>query len=144
MGRPAVKGTVDKTARPIRTSMINQSADNAQTSVGIAFLEEERIGREVPVKFYLARMMGILLPAFEPLQTLFERLVADTLGVLHYLIVVLLTHDFHNNQILEFCLFPHFGVLKEHPLPDIMQQRFSVADRFHNVVRSANILQHFQ
>ena len=134
MGRPAVKGTVDKTARPIRTSMINQSADNAQTSVGIAFLEEERIGREVPVKFYLARMMGILLPAF------------DTLGVLHYLIVVLLTHDFHNNQILEFCLFPHFGVLfqKEHPLPDIMQQRFSVADRFHNVVRSANILQHFQ
>ena len=97
MGRPAVKGAVDKTARPIRTSMINQSADNAQTSVGIAFLEEERIGREVPVKFYLARMMGILLPAFEPLQTLFERLVADTLGVLHYLIVVLLTHDFHNN-----------------------------------------------
>ena len=63
MGRPAVKGTVDKTARPIRTSMINQSADNAQTPVGIAFLEEERIGREVPVKFDLARMMGILLTA---------------------------------------------------------------------------------
>ena len=99
MGRPAVKGAVDKTARPIRTSMINQSADKAQTPVGIAFLEEVRIGREVPVKFYLARMMGILLPAFEPLQ----RLVADTLGVLHYLIVVLLTHDFHNNQILYVC-----------------------------------------
>ena len=96
MGRPAVKGAVDKTARPIRTSMINQSADNAQTSVGIAFLEEERIGREVPVKFYLARMMGILLPAFEPFQTLVERLVVDTFGILHYFIVVLLTHDFHN------------------------------------------------
>lgn len=146
MGRPAVKGAVDKTARPIRAAVVNQSADNAQTPVGIAFLEEERIGREVPVKFDLARMMGILLTAFEALQTFPKRAVADALGVLHYLIVVLLTHDFHNNQILEFCLFPHFGVLfqKEHPLPDIMQQRFSVADRFHNVVRSANILQHFQ
>ena len=89
MGRPAVKGTVDKTARPIRTSMINQSAD------GIAFLEEERIGREVPVKFDLARMMGILLTAFEALQTFPKRAVADAFGVLHYLIVVLLTHDFH-------------------------------------------------
>ena len=92
MGRPAVKGTVDKTARPIRTSMINQSADNAQTPVGIAFLEEERI---VPVKFDLARMMGILLTAFEALQTFPKRAVADAFGVLHYLIVVLLTHDFH-------------------------------------------------
>ena len=131
MGRPAVKGTVDKTARPIRTSMINQSADNAQTPVGIAFLEEERIGRKVPVKFDLARMMGILLTAFESLQTLPERAVADAFGVLHYLIVVLLTHDFHNNQILEFCLFPHFGVLlfqKDDPLSDIPQQRLSVAD----------------
>ena len=144
MGRPAVKGTVDKTARPIRTSMINQSADNAQTPVGIAFLEEERIGREVPVKFDLARMMGILLTAFEALQTFPKRAVADAFGVLHYLIVVLLTHDFHKAGFLG--LFPHSGVLfqKEHPLPDIMQQRFSVADRFHNVVRSANILQHFQ
>lgn len=95
VGRPAVKGTVDKTARPIRTSMINQSADNAQTPVGIAFLEEERIGREVPVKFDLARMMGILLTAFEALQTFPKRAVADAFGVLHYLIVVLLTHDFH-------------------------------------------------
>ena len=95
MGRPAVKGTVDKTARPIRTSMINQSADNAQTPVGIAFLEDERIGREVPVKFDLARMMGILLTAFEALQTFPKRAVADAFGVLHYLIVVLLTHDFH-------------------------------------------------
>ena len=85
MGRPAVKGTVDKTARPIRTSMINQSADNAQTPVGIAFLEEERIGR----------MMGILLTALEALQTFPKRAVADAFGVLHYLIVVLLTHDFH-------------------------------------------------
>ena len=97
MGRPAVKGTVDKTARPIRTSMINQSADNAQTPVGIAFLEEERIGREVPVKFDLARMIGILLTAFEALQTFPKRAVADAFGVLHYLIVVLLTHDFHNS-----------------------------------------------
>ena len=95
VGRPAVKGTVDKTARPIRTSMINQSADNAQTPVGIAFLEEERIGREVPVKFDLARMIGILLTAFEALQTFPKRAVADAFGVLHYLIVVLLTHDFH-------------------------------------------------
>ena len=77
--------------------MINQSADNAQTPVGIAFLEEERIGREVPVKFDLARMMGILLPPFEPFQTLVERLVADTFGVLHYLVVMFLTHDFHKD-----------------------------------------------
>ena len=100
MGRPAVKGAVNKTARPIRAAVVNQSADNAQTPVGIAFLEEERIGREVPVKFDLARMMGILLPAFEPFQTLVlqtfpKRAVADAFGVLHYLIVVLLTHDFH-------------------------------------------------
>ncbi len=95
MGRPAVKGAVDKTARSIRLSVINQSADNAQTPVGIAFLEEERIGREVPVKFDLARMMGILLTAFEALQTFPKRAVADAFGVLHYLIVVLLTHDFH-------------------------------------------------
>ena len=146
VSHPAVKRLVDEATRPIRAAVVNQPADNAHAAVGIALLEEERIGREVPVKFDLARMMGILLAAFEALQTLFERLVADTLGVLHYLIVVLLTHDFHNNQILEFCLFPHFGVLfqKDDPLPDIMQQRFSVANRFHNVVHSANILQHFQ
>ena len=99
MSPPAVKRLpVDETMRQVRTAVIDQSADNAHAAVGIALLEEERIGREVPVKFYLARMMGILLPAFEPLQTLFERLVANTLGVLHYLIAVLLTHDFHNNQ----------------------------------------------
>ena len=146
MGRPAVKGTVDKTARPIRTSMINQSADNAQTPVGIAFFEEERIGCKIAVQFDFTWERRMPLPLPELFQTLLKRLVADAFGILHYLIVVLLTHDFHNNQILEFCLFPHFGVLfqKEHPLPDIMQQRFSVADRFHNVVRSANILQHFQ
>ena len=146
MSHPAVKRPVDETMRQVRAAVINQSADNAHAAVGIALFEEERIGCEVPAKFDLARTTGIPLPAFEALQTLFERLVADTLGVLHDLIAVLLTHDFHNNQILEFCLFPHFGVLfqKEHPLPDIMQQRFSVADRFHNVVRSANILQHFQ
>ena len=102
MGRPAVKGTVDKTARPIRTSMINQSADNAQTPVGIAFLEEERIGREVPVKFDLARAAGIPVPAFETLQALPEHIVADAFGVLHYLIVVLLTHDFHNVRFFKF------------------------------------------
>lgn len=37
-----------------------------------------------------------------------------------------------SNQILEFCLFPHFGVLlfqKDDPLSDIPQQRLSVADR---------------
>ena len=42
-------------------------------------------------------MMGILLPPFEPFQTLVERLVADTFGVLHYLVVMFLTHDFHNS-----------------------------------------------
>ena len=49
------------------------------------------------VKGCKARMMGILLPAFEPFQTLVERLVVDTFGILHYFIVVLLTHDFHNS-----------------------------------------------
>ena len=69
MGHPAMKRPVDKTMRPIRAAMIDQSA----------------------------RMMGILLPAFEPFQTLVERLVVDTFGILHYFIVVLLTHDFHNS-----------------------------------------------
>lgn len=91
--------------------MINQSADNAQTPVGIAFLEEERIGREVPVKFDLARMMGILLTAFEALQTFPKRAVADAFGVLHYLIVVLLTHDFIR---LDFrSISPFRGVVPE-------------------------------
>ena len=40
-------------------------------------------------------MMGILLTAFEALQTFPKRAVADAFGVLHYLIVVLLTHNFH-------------------------------------------------
>lgn len=121
MSHPTVKRLVDEATRPIRAAVVNQSADNAQTPVGIAFLEEERIGREVPVKFNLARMTEILFSAFEPLKTLKECFVADAFGVLHYLIVVLLTHDFHNNQILEFCLFPHFGVLfqKDDPLSDI-------------------------
>ena len=96
MGRPAVKGTVDKTARPIRAAVVNQPADNAQTPVGIALLEEERIGCEVPVKFDLARTTGIPLPKFESLKTLLERPVTDTLGILHYFIVVFLTYDFHN------------------------------------------------
>ena len=83
--------------RLIRAAVIDQSADEAQTPIGIAFLEKERIGREVPVKFDLARMIGIPFPAFKPLQTLPERPVADTLGILHYFIVVLLTYDFHNS-----------------------------------------------
>ena len=114
--------------------MINQSADNAQTPVGIAFLEEERIGREVPVKFDLARMMGILLTAFEALQTFPKRAVADAFGVLINRRIIIVSLSFQKGVLFQ----------KEHPLPDIMQQRFSVADRFHNVVRSANILQHFQ
>ena len=92
-----MKRSVDKTMRPIRAAMIDQSADNAQTPIGITLLEKERIRCEVLVKFDLARMMGILLPAFEPFQTLVERLVVDTFGILHYFIVVLLTHDFHNS-----------------------------------------------
>ncbi len=95
MGRPAVKRPVDETMRLIRTAVIDQSADNAQTAIGIALFEKERIGRKVPVKFDLARMMGILLKAFESLQTFPKRAVTDAFGVLHYLIVVLLTHDFH-------------------------------------------------
>ena len=95
MGHPAMKRPVDKTMRPIRAAMIDQSADNAQTPIGITLLEKERIRCEVLVKFDLARMMGILLTAFEALQTFPKRAVADAFGVLHYLIVVLLTHDFH-------------------------------------------------
>ena len=95
MSPPAVKRLVDETMRQVRAAVINQSADNAHAAVGITLLEEERIGREVPVKFDLARMMGILLTAFEALQTFPKRAVADAFGVLHYLIVVLLTHDFH-------------------------------------------------
>lgn len=92
-----MKRPVDKTMRPIRAAMIDQSADNAQTPIGITLLEKERIRCEVLVKFDLAQMMGILLPAFEPFQTLVERLVVDTFGILHYFIVVLLTYDFHNS-----------------------------------------------
>lgn len=50
--------------------VINKSADNAQTSVGIALLGEEQIGCEVPVKFDLARTTRIPFPAFEALQTM--------------------------------------------------------------------------
>ena len=95
-----MKRLVDETMRQVRAAVINQSADYAHAAVGIALFEEERIGCEVPVKFDLARTTGIPLPAFEALQTLSERLVADTFGVLHYLIVVFLTHDSHNVRYL--------------------------------------------
>ena len=96
MGRPAVKGAVDKTARPIRAAVVNQSADNAQTPVGIAFLEEERIGRKIAVQFDFTRVRGMLLPSPELFKTLLKRPIADAFGVLHYLVVMFLTHNFHN------------------------------------------------
>lgn len=76
-----MKRPVDEAMRLIRTAVIDQSADNAHAAVGIALLEEERIGREVPVKFDLAWMMGIPLPKFEALQTFPKRAVADAFGV---------------------------------------------------------------
>ena len=97
-----MKWLVDETMRLIRVAVIDQSANEAQTPVGIAFLEEVRIGREVPVKFDLARAAGIPVPAFETLQALPEHIVADAFGVLYYLVVVFLTHDFHNVRFFKF------------------------------------------
>lgn len=39
MGRPAVKGPVDETARPVRPAVVDQPADEAHPPVGVALLE---------------------------------------------------------------------------------------------------------
>ena len=95
VGHPAVKRLVDKTVRAVGLSVIDQPADNADSTVGIALLEEERIGCKIAVQFDFTRVRGMLLPLPELFKTLLKRFVADAFGVLHYFIVVLLTHDFH-------------------------------------------------
>ena len=95
MSHPAVKRLVDKTVRSVGLSVIDQSADNAQTPVGITLFEEERIGSKIAVQFDFTRVRGMPLPLPELFKTLLKRLVADAFGILHHHIVVLLTHDFH-------------------------------------------------
>ena len=95
VGHPAVKRLVDNTVRTVGPAVINQSADNAQTPVGITLFEEERIGCKIAVQFDFTWERRMPLPLSELFQTLLKCLVADAFGILHYLIVVLLTHDFH-------------------------------------------------
>ena len=96
MGHPAVKRLVDETTRSVGPAVIDQPADNAQTPVGITLFEKERIGCKITVQFDFTRVRRMLLPLPELFQTLLKRLVADAFGILHYLIVVLLTHDLHD------------------------------------------------
>ena len=90
--------------RLIRVAVIDQSANEAQTPVGIAFLEEVRIGREVPVKVRSGTGSRDSGPAFETLQALPEHIVADAFGVLYLPCRSVLTHDFHNVRFLSSTL----------------------------------------
>ena len=56
MGHPAVKRLMDKTVRSVGLSVIDQPADNTQTSVRITLFEKERIGCKIAVQFDFTRM----------------------------------------------------------------------------------------
>ena len=73
--------------RPVRYSVIKQASHDAGSSIGIALREAERIRGMVVVERYFIGMVGILLPAFQPVQALLERGVADGLGIALYILV---------------------------------------------------------
>ena len=54
----------------------------------------------VVVERYFIGMVGILLPAFQPVQALLERGVADGLGIALYILEMFFIQDFH-----DFCIF---------------------------------------
>lgn len=86
--------------RPVRYPMIEQTAHDAGSSVGIALREAERIRRMVVVQRYFIGMVRILLPAFQPVQALLERGVTDGLGIALYILEMFFIQDFHDYCIL--------------------------------------------
>lgn len=95
VNHPAVKRLMDKTVRPVGLSVIDQPTDDTDTTIRITLSEEERIGRKIAVQLDFTRVRGMPLPLPELFKTLLKHPIADTLGILHYLVVVLLTHDLH-------------------------------------------------
>ena len=85
---------------PVRYSMIEQTAHDARPSVGIALREAERIRRVVVIEGYLTGMVGILLPAFQSVQTVLERGVADGFCIALYILKMFFIQDFHDFCIL--------------------------------------------
>lgn len=86
--------------RPVRYSVIKQASHDAGSSIGIALREAERIRGMVVVERYFIGMVGILLPAFQPVQALLERGVADGLGIALYILEMFFIQDFHDFCIL--------------------------------------------
>ena len=85
---------------PVRYSMIEQAAHDARPSVGITLRETERIRRVVVIEGYLTGMVGILLPAFQSVQTVPERGVADGFCIALYFLEMFFIQDFHDFCIL--------------------------------------------
>lgn len=79
---------------PVRYSMIEQAAHDARPSVGITLRETERIRRVVVIEGYLTGMVGILLPAFQSVQTVPERGVADGFCIALYFLEMFFIQDF--------------------------------------------------
>ena len=52
-------------------------------------------------------LLGNWFPMLEAVNTILKCCVADTFGVLHYLVVMFLTIDFHNNEYLMFIIVLH-------------------------------------
>ena len=76
--------------------MIEQTSHDTCPSVGIALCKAERVRGMVVVERYFIGMVGILLPAFQPVQALLERGVADGLGIALYILEMFFIQDFHD------------------------------------------------
>lgn len=95
MNFPAADSRFAVTSRTIGCAVIDQSADNACTAVGIALPEKKGIRRGILIQFDFTRTVRIPLLPFQIVQPFFQCFVADSFGITHYFVVVLLTHNFH-------------------------------------------------
>ena len=86
--------------RPVRYPVVKQTSHDAGPSIGIALREAERIWRMVIIEGYFIGIVGILLPAFQPFQTILERGVTDGLGIALYILEMFFIQDFHDSCIL--------------------------------------------
>lgn len=91
MNFPAADSRFAVTSRTIGCTVIDQSADNACTAVGIALSEKKGIRRGILIQFDFTRTVRIPLPPFQIVQPFFQCFVADSFGITHYFVVVLLT-----------------------------------------------------
>lgn len=125
MDAPAMERLHNDGKRLVRLTMIEQTANNAYGSVFIPLSEKERVRSKIPIQFDFTFAIRVLFPFLQPFQTVVQRFVTDFVRVMHYLVVVFLTHNFHIQLFLGFNMvcIRFLPFLCNHQVADFVSRR---------------------